>query len=167
MSSHISPALQPPTKTSSHFSKKEKTLILNVQQFNEKEKTKFSRHITNDHERDLIQRITIVPFEQVNKRTAAMTGCSERSLYRFMNQFKSLELTPKKPPGKKSIHVQEWMLADIRQIITGWALLIVLNSDILPISLSYLPLDLNVFNLTSFTVLSVCHNMSHFRYVWL
>lgn len=103
-----------------HFGKREKTILLNVRKFNEDEaRTVKIKTKGNSDLRKVLDGLLKVPLEQVTKRTAEMTGCPRRTIQRFKMQEDKLELTPKQKKGKIEFVCPDWILTDIRIIITG------------------------------------------------
>ena len=106
----------------SDYGRREKTIVLTVKAFNEGEKKAYKKRLRierDNYVKEAVRDMTVVPFEKVVERTSAMTGISERCVARFVQQERRSELTPKKKTGRKGFVAPEWILTDIRIIITG------------------------------------------------
>ena len=111
-----------PAQPTSHFTRREKCLqlLLHVKKFNEDEARKFEKETENNEElKKSVNDFLKVPLGKAVDRTVAMTGCSKRSLQRFCAQDNKQELTPKLKPGRPKFDCPDWILTDIRIIVTG------------------------------------------------
>lgn len=111
-----------PAKGSKDFTKREKQLVMNVKEAVEKEKKNFKKVVERGGEyvEAHVKNIPVTPFNNVNDRTAAMTGVPRSSVIKFSKQSRDSTMTPQKKPGRKGVEPQDWMLSDIRTIITGF-----------------------------------------------
>ena len=119
-----------PAKGSKDFTKIENQLVLNVKEAVQKEKKNFKKVVERGGEyiEAHVKNIPVAPFNNVNDRTAAMTGVPKSSVIKFTKQYRDSTMTPKKKPGRTAVEPQDWMLSDIRTIITGFVNLLYLIS---------------------------------------
>ena len=110
-----------PMKGSKDYTKREKMIVMSVKEAVEKEKKNYTEVVKRGGEyiESHIKKIPVEPFINVKNRTAAMTGVPKSRVAEFSRQYKDCNLTPKKKPGRKAIEPEDWMLSDIRNIITG------------------------------------------------
>ena len=111
-----------PQKGTTQFSRREKTILGSVREFNEKESKNY-KTVTgrvDEYVKERIDKIACKPFSSPMVRTEAMTGIPARSIRRFVKQEKTAEVTPKKRLGRVNhTKPEDWMLSDIRLIVAG------------------------------------------------
>ena len=114
--------IKPVPKVEADFTRREKVMVTNVRSFNDAEARRFTaamKRETDGYVADFMERVLhIHPFNRPLERTAAQVGLPLRSVARFCSQAKKDELTPKRRSGRPAIEVPEWVLIDIRNIIT-------------------------------------------------
>ena len=97
-------------------------MVTNVKSFNDAEARRFTAAMKRETDRyvaELMERVLhIHPFNRPLERTAAQAGLPLRSVARFCSQAKKDELTPRRRSGRPAIEVPEWVLIDIRNIIS-------------------------------------------------
>ena len=110
-----------PSKGSKDFTKREKMMVLSVKKFCERERDKYLKRVEKEdgYVKEVAADIPKVPFENVTKRTADMTGIPKRTVQRFAMQERKCQLTPKAKLGRKKFVAPDWVYSDIRIIITG------------------------------------------------